>query len=198
MLTEPILTEVSPIEHFKELVTAAIAHQKISTSEEAEFYLSNLLTEFVDSRDRALSPSPRTEEPLAITFLKTLETGPTERTVILRELGDLTLFLSGFFSDSLKRRIVDIDYYMGIGSSSYKHLASHLGRKGSPLFLELSEKFTALVDVLAEVSERSRLTSHTDVLRLYERWLKTGSPHTETLLRELGIEPVPMPTDPVQ
>ena len=31
---------------------------------------------------------------------------------------------------------------------------------------------------------------HEDALRLYEMWVKTGSPRAERLLREYGIEPL--------
>jgi hypothetical protein len=57
------------------------------------------------------------------------------------------------------------------------------------VFDELAAKFTAVVDVLNEVSEQSTLTSNTDVLRLYEKWLKTGSRRSGTLLVAKGIVP---------
>jgi hypothetical protein len=45
------------------------------------------------------------------------------------------------------------------------------------------------VDVLSEVSERSSLSSNTDLLRLYERWLRTGSTRSGYLLAERGVVP---------
>lgn len=188
-----MLTETRPIEHFREMVSNAIARQRVRASEEAEFYLSNLLTEFVDSE----AFNAATDEPLATALLKSLEAGLYEQAVILRKLGDSSLFVSGFFSDSLVRKLVDIDYYIGVGSMAYGRLAENSKERTSPLFGELSDKFVKLVDVLAEVSERSRLTSAKDILRLYERWLRTGSLRTVRLLRELGIEPVAVTTEPV-
>jgi hypothetical protein len=190
-----MLTDMSPIEHFKEFVTEAIARQKVKTSKDAEYYLSNLLADFIDSERFSISPSP--EEPMAVTFLKSLEAGLVERALVLRKLGDSSLFVSGFFSDSLTRKPVDIDYYISMGSTSYGRLADSLKDVTSPLFRELSDKFIKLVDVLAEVSEKSMLASSKDILRLYERWLRTGSVRTEALLRELGIEPLPVTTEPV-
>ena len=58
------------------------------------------------------------------------------------------------------------------------------------LFEELTRKFTDFVDVLNEVSERSRLSSDADVLRIYELWVRTGSKRARTQLRRLGIEPL--------
>jgi hypothetical protein len=59
----------------------------------------------------------------------------------------------------------------------------------SPVFAELADKFVAFVDVLSEVSERSSCGSNADLLRLYERWLKTGSARSGQLLVERGVVP---------
>jgi hypothetical protein len=59
----------------------------------------------------------------------------------------------------------------------------------SPVFAELAAKFVGFVDVLSEVSERTSCGSNSDVLRLYEKWLKTGSPRSGQLLVERGVVP---------
>ena len=84
-----------------------------------------------------------------------------------------------------------------MGALSYDRLASiHNGENVlGTLFSELALKFKLFVEVIAEVSERCQLTSNTDILRIYERWLKTKSSRTKGLLRELGIEPRDIPTD---
>lgn len=187
-----MLTSIRPIEHFKELVGAAIEHQKIKTNESAEFYLSNLLSDF-------LQREKLSDEPLAVTYIKALGAARGLQIHLLKQLGDISLFTSGFFSDSLRRKIVDIDYYILMGEASYGYLASlHKQRSGpkdvSMLYSELAAKFKLFVDVLAEVSERSRLTSSRDILRVYERWLRTKSRQAEKILRDLGIEPMEVST----
>jgi hypothetical protein len=47
----------------------------------------------------------------------------------------------------------------------------------------------AFTDVLADISERTALGSHADVLRLYEKWLRTGSERDGQRLIERGITP---------
>ena len=188
-----MVTAINPIEHFKELVALAIKRQKVKTDELAEFYLSRLLASFITC-EKLLN------EPLAITYLKAMGATRDVQLQQMKQLGDISLFTSGFFSDSLKRKIVDIDYYMAMGSASYGFVASmHRGGKNehvSKLFNELARKFAAFVDVLTEVSERSRLTSSKDVLRIYERWLRTRSRLAEKVLREMGIEPQMVSTKP--
>jgi hypothetical protein len=53
----------------------------------------------------------------------------------------------------------------------------------------LGEKFVGFVDVLSEVSERTSCSSNADLLRLYEKWLKTGSARSGQLLAERGVVP---------
>ena len=43
--------------------------------------------------------------------------------------------------------------------------------------------------MLSEVSEKTRLTTPLSVVRLYERWLATGSARAAALLAEQGITP---------
>jgi hypothetical protein len=97
--------------------------------------------------------------------------------------------VSGFFADSLRRKLVDVDYYANIGGVAYQALSRHETDTLSPVFAELAAKFIAFVDVLTEVSERSSCASNMDLLRLYERWLKTGSRHSGQLLVERGVVP---------
>jgi len=177
-----MITGITPMEHFKELVTEAIRSQQVAAAESTEFYLSSLLADFTN-------PGRLTDEPLAITYLRALGSGKEVRTRLLKQLGDISLFTSGFFSDSLARKLVDVDYYIAMGESSYGNLASLHSGPGVELFTELATKFKLFVDVLTEVSERCSLTTSTDILRVYERWLKTKSARTERVLRELGIEP---------
>lgn len=187
-----MLTDLRPIEHFKGLVKEAIEHQRVKTNEFAEFYLSTLLASFTTSERL-------TEEPLAVIYVKALGAGKELQIQLLKQLGDISLFTSGFFSDSLKRKIIDIDYYILMGEASYGYLASIHKESAREkqvfgLYSELAFKFKAFVDVLSEVSERSRLTSSRDILRVYERWIRTKSKQAERILRDLGIDPVNVDT----
>lgn len=188
-----MITNITPIEHFKDLVGVALRRQKVKTNELVEYYLSTLLEGFILSENLST-------EPLAVAYLKALGTGGARQAHMMKQLGDISLFTSGFFSDSFKRKIIDIDYYILMGAASYGYLASihNEGDSAVPsLFSELSAKFKLFADVLTEVSEKSRLTSSRDILRLYERWLRTNSRHAESLLRGLGIDPLKIPTSPI-
>jgi hypothetical protein len=45
------------------------------------------------------------------------------------------------------------------------------------------------MDVLADVSERTAIHSSADLLRLYEKWLRTGSSRDGRKLVDSGIVP---------
>jgi hypothetical protein len=173
----------SPMEYFKELVDSAIEHQHVDAAQDTTFYVVNLLAGF------AAGAALPDEEPLAFALSRALASGGSRQRVELRRVGDLSLFVSGFFSDSLKRKLVDVDYYATLGGYAYGSLSRVERDTFSAVFGELAEKFAAFVDVINEVSERSSLSSNTDLLRLYEKWLRTGSRRDGELLSNRGIVP---------
>lgn len=178
------------VEFFKGLVDEAMDHQHVDAQETTSWYVVQLLSSFARSdASRAAADTALSDQPLAIRLAQALETGGTRQRVLLRQVGDASLFLSGFFPDRLKRSLVDIDYYARVGGLAYGSLGQRGDETLSPVFTELSEQFLAFVDVLSEVSERTSLTNPTDLLRLYERWLRTGSSRCGQLLMERGVVP---------
>jgi hypothetical protein len=181
---DALLRRESPTEYFRELVDAAMQHQRLAALELTSFYLVNLLTAFVHV-DRAED----SDESLGVRFARALQDGGSRQRSELRQVADRSLFVSGFFSDSLNRSLVDVDYYMQLGEYAYGSLARQTDNTWTEVFDELSGKFSAFADVLGEVSERTALTSNSDLLRLYEKWLRTGSRHSGDLLASRGIVP---------
>jgi ClpP class serine protease len=83
-----------------------------------------------------------------------------------------------------------------MGGRAYGTLADGLARGrrqvAARVYAELAAKFLPLVDALGEISDAARRYTQADILRLYEIWLKTGSPRARGLLRQLGIEAAPV------
>lgn len=185
-MAEPLVHRESPMEYFKELVEGALSHQQLSSSEDTTYYLVNLLAAFIRSQNVEAAFG---DEPLAVRLGRALQTGGTARREGLRQIGDASLFISGFFADSLNRRLVDVDYYIALGGYAYGSLGRRDEDGCATIFAELARKFVGYVDVLSEVSERTALTSNGELLRLYEKWLRTGSRRNGQLLVERGIVP---------
>ena len=112
-----------------------------------------------------------------------------ERRARLRNVGDFSLFVSGFYSDSLRRSAVDVDYYVSMGEYAYSALARREEDAFGEVYAELGRKFVPFMDVLSDISEHTGSTSGRDVLRLYERWLRTGSRRVGEQLASRGISP---------
>lgn len=180
-----LVHELTPAEYFKELVDSALARQRTQAGDLTAYYLVNLLCQSVRLDAKA---SADAAESLAIRLNRALQSGGFEQRAQLRRLADSSLFVSGFFSDSLRRRVVDVDYYASMGAFAYASL-SREGDTFAEVFGELAEKFVVYMDVLADISERTALSSSVDVLRLYEKWLRTGSPRSAQQLVGRGIVP---------
>ena len=182
-MSDAVVRRESASEYFKELVEGALAHQRIAAGELTSFYVVNLLTGFLQR------PADEDDAPLAFRLAEALDAAGMRQRTSLKQIGDLSLFMSGFFADSFERKLVDVDYYVSIGGTAYTVLSRSETDTFSSVFAELADNFVGFVDVLSEVSERASCSSNADLLRLYGRWLKTGSPRCGRLLVERGVVP---------
>ena len=186
-------------EFFRDALQDALAHQKVAVDGQTEQYVVNLLTLYARSEDLyERTPGGVRLRPLAHMLAAALE-APTaaERERRLQRLGDVSLFIAGFFAHGFARRLVDVDYHVAMGGRAYGTLAHSLagGRRRvlGEVFAELAAKFQPLVDALWEISDAARVYTPADVLRLYEIWLKTGSARARALLGELRVGAGPVP-----
>jgi hypothetical protein len=178
---------------FRDQLLAALEHQKVSTSTLTESYLVNLLAAFARGERLPGSEPGFDETPLALLYVRALNASRFERATLLRVTADTALFVAGFFADSLRGGDGDVRYYATLGGRAYTDLGREHEREdpsGMRVFHELAGRFLQFVDVLAEISERTRLTTPLSLVRLYERWAATGSVRAATLLAEHGITPV--------
>lgn len=195
-VSQPVILDTSLQEYFHDSITSALSRQTVRAEPETVVYLVNLLVSFLRT-ERLYEPSNEGLElrPLALMYAETLQMPDVGlRRRMLRRLGDVALFIAGVFTDSLKRKVVDVDYYIAMGGNAYARLSDTLphtvgSRSFGTVFEELASKFTDFVDVLGEVSGSERSGSHEDVLRLYEIWLRTGSRRAAERLRILGLVP---------
>jgi hypothetical protein len=195
---QPVVTVANLREFFHESMQTALRKQRVDVDDHTEHYVVNVLTMF--ARSEALyerTPEGVRLRPLAHMLAEASEaTTAQQRDAALRRLGDVSLFIAGFFAQSFARKLVDIDYHIAMGGRAYGALAENLrgtlrGQAFTGVFLELAQKFQRVVDVLNEVAETAHKHSDKDILRLYEIWLKTGSPRAYGILRRLGVAPLP-------
>jgi hypothetical protein len=190
-------------EFFRDALHDALSHQHVAVEGETEHYVVNVLTLFSDAdalyerhshNEARQTDSRRQLKPLAMMLGEALEAPTSEaRFRGLQRLGDVSLFIAGFFSAGFARKLVDVDYHIAMGGQAYGALAESCpparARTLRQVFAELAAKFQPMVDALNEISESAYQHSDQDRLRLYELWVKTGSERSRQLLRKLGVEP---------
>ena len=171
---------------FVEQVTEAMRDLRVETAAETQGYLVDLLSGFsVSDKIQTLS------EPLVALLQRALKASGTERLSRMRDLGDVALFICGFFPDSFDRRGLSRTYVVGMGGRAYLVLGEAERRRSamSEVFAELAGRFHDMARVLDEVRERTALCTDGAMVRLYERWHRSGSPALADRLRRRGVHP---------
>lgn len=193
-----VLTVANLREYFHGELQGALAHCHVAVEDQTEHYVVNLLTLFARSEQLFEPTSDGVRLKPLVQMLSEALDAPTatEREHGLQRLGDVSLFVAGFFAHSFARKLVDIDYHIAMGGRAYGTLAAGLARGRrhvlARVFAELAMKFLPLVDALGEIADAARRYTPADILRLYEIWLKTGSPRARALLGQLGVAATPV------
>ena len=185
------------LDYFRTSIECVISEQGVNVEPHATHYVVNLLTLF--SRSEELYEDDGENfglKPLALMLVDATDApSPVARNSALQRIGDVALFISGFFADSLAAHAVDLDYYIHMGGNAYGSLSEEVrgtfrGKVFADTYGELAAKFQVFVDVLNEVRDRERQESDIDLLRTYNVWRKTGSKRAENLLRQQGVVPI--------
>lgn len=177
-------------EYFSHELSDSLKRNQVKAEKSSVDYLAELLVGYLRSDKFFVvgEGGSLSNNCLADLYFAYLQGNGEQKQTALKRLGDICLIVTGMFPDSLKRKLVDLDYYFGMGGSAYGTLAkAQMTSLAQNLFAELSQKFVPFSDVLSQLSEKSGLQSNTDVLRLYERWLLTGSENLKNRLAQAGI-----------
>jgi hypothetical protein len=187
-------------EYFQEVLSDAIRARQVEATDAAATYLVSLLCEYAHPDEKVGSTF---NKPLTFLLRDAMEETGAERYRRLRSLGDHVLYALGFFGGHIELKGVDRGYVVGVGSTAYTNAAAMLrlktsglegGRNGQPpnVLSELARKFECFAEVLRDVADGTiacGARSERSVVRLYERWLKTGSTRLAEELGAKGILP---------
>ena len=187
-MSQAITPSPSMSNYFQEVVEDALRVRNVEATTAAASYLVGLLCAFARPDADAASTL---NHPLTFLLRDALDATGAERFRRLRTLGDGVLYVLGFFGGHIEVKGVDRNYVVGVGSTAYHHASVMLrinahGAQGPDVLSELAEKFERFARVLSEVADGTMASGARDersVLRLYERWLRTGS---SRLAEELG------------
>jgi len=107
--------------------------------------------------------------------------GRIERMQRLRQLGDYSLFISGYFPDSINNH----SYYTDMGSAAYYQVAK-LGKRPMP-YVELATRYQDCVSALTHLSLVNKLYKFEEVGSMYQIYTDTKSPTLKRKLYRLGV-----------
>lgn len=188
-----VLTQKNLVEFFSEKVRSSIRQQGAQVSEDVEFYLVQLLSRYSLSANLFETNEEGGLEDRALALRlhdAVFDPHPGSRFVHLKKLGDTALYQAGVFYDGLYNQVVDVDYYISMGGHAYHSLANlstASDRSLAEIFTELAVNFPRLVEVLYLCCESEVVRNNNDILRLIDRYVRTGSRKAEELLKEKGI-----------
>ena len=160
---------------------------------DTQVYLAGVLCRFTNTNALfQTTDNGRDEEPLAFMLKRAMESDDDERVRVMKHLGDVALYKSGFFADRIERQGLDLEYYINMGGMAYQNVSvlssqRNTGGLFKSLYADLSTHFADLVRVITEFFLRSQLTSPAGIMKLYKRWERTGSDQAARLLTNAGV-----------
>ena len=181
-------TESSLANYFRKRLFESSEELSPPLHEDTLWYVGDMLTRFSDSDELfGYEDGHRSLRPLALLYGDARQaTSERERCLILRHLGDLSLFLGALFPQSYHRRGIGKDYFVGMGGGAYDYLSenSHTHRH---VFSELATSFARMLTLIAMACSRQHFFDASDILELYERWRNSKDPLVAQQLAALGV-----------
>lgn len=191
---------IDPHMFFYDAVKRAQTKQSIQLSENVEYYLVQLLMNFIRADEQnALT------DCLIIMVKKALEGVLNEKIVLYKKIGDIALYICGFHQDYFTNKSYDIKYYISMGSAAYKNLSNLMIGKTTyqntmaQIYEDMSVHFLEAIDILLQVSENIYQTKNQrSILNLYDAWINTESKKLYQDLLERGIIPTKIGSKKIQ
>ncbi|XOV86891.1 MAG: hypothetical protein ACFHX7_18195 [Pseudomonadota bacterium] len=189
MATGQSAFEMKLADYFRERLQENSEELDPSPHEDTLWYMGNMLARFGHSRQLfSYDEGAVSIRPLALLYKDATETADfRQRCLILRQLGDLALFLGALFPENYARRGIRKDYFVSMGGGAYDYLAEN-SYQNRHIFSELAATFTRMLELVAAVCSRDTELDAMDVLQLYQRWQLSRDPLLAEQLRAVGVE----------
>jgi hypothetical protein len=184
---------VSSKDFFRQTVQDAFTERRMPDSPLAKDYICTLLEHYVYTSnlfDVESEDGRKQRSTLAELYLTATSQHSGVRIDLLKKLGDVSLYISGYFGESLQRKVVDVDYYANMGGVAYATLSSHVRDSHyRNVYLNFSHNFMDYVELLTLISKKTRIQNESNLLLLFDRFVSTGSEEASKSLIEKGLVP---------
>jgi hypothetical protein len=182
-----IVAERSLRDFFRQAIASALELQAMQVGAATSTYLVELLCSFANA-------GPLLDQPLVSALASAEQEVDAGRSIRrLKRIGDQSLYVAGYFGDSLRSHELDQGYYSQLGSTAYRRLCRYLRHRerGTQLvvvFSELGDGFDRFIEVLTLVRHHGEADApDEDLGRLYARWRQTRDPGLARRLRQAGM-----------
>ncbi|MEF3254826.1 MAG: hypothetical protein K6348_04590 [Deferribacterales bacterium] len=167
---------------------------KIKLDEYSKLYIVNLLKNLVDNRNFFFNKEID-HNRLGISYMESMHENLFIKVKHLKIIGDLCLVFAGLFPDRYNRKLIDIDYLIRIGEFSFYTLYKIYDRMESlsglkTLYYSIYLNILKIVGILIEIGRNFKFIDESNILKIYERWEKTGISSFYKILRDNNILPV--------
>ena len=183
--------EMTLADYFRERLLQLADDLSPTPQEDTLWYTGNMLARFGDSTQLFSFEEGRMSiRPLALLYKDAYEAqAEWERCLLLRQLGDLSLFLGALFPETYARKGINKDYFIGMGGGAYDYLAEN-AQDNRHIFAELANMFARILELIAKACEKQSAFDAADILQLLQRWRQNNDPRLAEQLLALGI-PLP-------
>ncbi|MFP5386769.1 MAG: hypothetical protein ACLGHN_11860 [Bacteriovoracia bacterium] len=132
------------------------------------YYSSDVLDKFALSQDFfETSEGKIREKILGMKLLEATQLTRDEQKKAYKEVGDMSLMVCGYFSESVNKKLVDAHYYAQLGKMAYSHLNNVI-----PTFLDIpsfygmvATCFESLTTLLTLLASKERGHEHNLIFR---------------------------------
>ncbi|VAW79338.1 hypothetical protein MNBD_GAMMA12-478 [hydrothermal vent metagenome] len=168
---------------WQQLVNDAARSCNQKLDEDLESYLVFALIRFTRQTNIAGSV-------FALEYLESVDKSGQVKYEHLRDLGDKCLLCSGLFPQSSQNKMVNLDYYINIGISSYSQISTLFHKGFAKLYDRLASCFVLLTDILHSMQELDGIPVMSQKEK-YSFWLNFNSQYAKQSLKEYyGVEPL--------
>lgn len=131
------------------------------------YYSSDVLDKFALSEDFfEVSEGKVREKILGMKLLEATQLSREEQKRVYKEVGDMSLMVCGYFSESVNKKIVDVQYYSQLGRMAYSHL-----NNVTPSFFDIpsfysmvATCFESLTTLMTVMASKERFASGNNLL----------------------------------
>jgi hypothetical protein len=185
---KPIITVPNLVSYFFDGLNELNNKAVCPVPQEVIFYTCHVLDKFSLAESFFEKNDGKVREKiLGIKLLEAQMMTREERKRVFQEIGDTALFVCGYFSESVNRKLFDISYYAQLGKTAYHSLNSvvpeHLN---VPSFYHLfASSFEPMTILMSKLASQDRFSDQNHLLRSHI--LHNELSERETLL--VGIQP---------